>query len=52
MGDYIVEFVPRDDRYCTGHHMEVRNAKSVLDCVNMVLSAHNVAMFKKVKKIR
>lgn len=52
MGDYIVEFVPRDDRYCTLCHMEIRDAKSVLDCVNMVLSAHNVAMFKKVKKIR
>lgn len=52
MNDYYVEFVPRDDKYCTGYHMEVQDAKSVLDCVNRVLSDHNVAKFKKVMKIR
>ena len=51
MNDYIVDFVPRDDPLCRGYHMEVRDAKSVLDCVNMVLADHSVAKFTKVKKI-
>ena len=53
MNDYIVDFVPRDEKYCTGYYgLEIRDAKSVLDCVNRVLEVHNVAKFIRVKKIR
>ena len=41
MKEFIVRFVPRDDKYCVEKELFV-NAKSMIDAINFVLETESV----------